>query len=379
MQFTNYLKSKLSFYVALSLTFIFASCGSYQYVGYDNDGVYGSEDVVYEQRSYNEVPSNNNSSYYKNYFAEKSREFENVQQDVDIFTDIDSYEGDYNELEDSTYVSGYAGWGQDNDDVTINVYSNFGFNNWWYRPYNRWSWYRPYYNWGWDYYGFGLDPYWYSPYYNGFRFYGGLGFYGGFGYHSPYWYYNRPYWNGYRNHYYNGFYGSRNIAYNAGRRGSISNYSSNRTSSINNRNLTSLNRRSSTLNRRSSTLSNNNRTDFRSRSGVNSNTIRRGQNSTIRRNNNSTFRPRVNNGNRPRINNGSRSNAVNRSYSSPRRSNNSPSFSRSSSRSNSSSSNYSRSSSRSSSNNSVRSSSNNSSRSSSNNSSRSSGSRRGNQ
>ena len=71
MQFTNYLKSKLSFYVALSLTFIFASCGSYQYVGYDNDGVYGSEDVVYEQRSYNEVPSNNNSSYYKNYFAEK--------------------------------------------------------------------------------------------------------------------------------------------------------------------------------------------------------------------------------------------------------------------------------------------------------------------
>src|SRR5210317_2467410 len=106
MQFINYLKSKLPFYVALSFTFILASCGSYQYVGYDNDGIYGSEAIVTEQ-----PVTSNNTNYYKNYFAEKSQQLVIPEEDI-IFTDIDSYEGDYNEVEDSIYVTGYAGWGQ---------------------------------------------------------------------------------------------------------------------------------------------------------------------------------------------------------------------------------------------------------------------------
>jgi hypothetical protein len=204
---TNYLISKLPFYVALSFTFILASCGSYQYVGYDNDGIYGSEEVVYEQQPYNETPVANNNNYYKNYFAEKSREFETISEDGSVFTDIDSYEGDYNEVEDSTYVTGYAGWGE-NSDVTINVYPSYGYSSWWYRPYS-WNWYSPYYS----YYGggyYGYDSFWSYPYYG----YGG--YYGGFAFYSPYWSYS-PYWyRNYRNHYYyNNYYGSRNIAYNA--------------------------------------------------------------------------------------------------------------------------------------------------------------------
>ena len=113
MQFINYLKSKLPFYVALSFTFILASCGSYQYVGYDNDGIYGSEAIVTEQ-----PVTSNNSSYYKNYFAEKSQQLEIPEEDI-IFTDIDSYEGDYNEVEDSNYDTGNAGWGQTSDSLKL--------------------------------------------------------------------------------------------------------------------------------------------------------------------------------------------------------------------------------------------------------------------
>ncbi len=346
MQFISYLKSKLPFYVALSFTFILASCGSYQYVGYDNDGIYGSEDVVYEQQSYNETPAGNNNNYYKNYFAEKSRQFENVSEDGAVFTDIDSYEGDYNEVEDTTYVSGYSGWGQDNGNVTVNVYSNYGYSNW-YRPY-AWNWYRPYY--GFSYYGY--DPYWYSPFYG---YYGYSGYYGGFSYYSPYWYGHH------RNHnYYNSYYGSRNIAYNAGRRGSLAN-STYRTSNYSADRTSSLNRRSS------STLSRSNSTISRPRSSTFSSTARRGQNSAVRprinsnnRNNNSTVRPRVNSTTRP--------NTTTRSNSTPRRSNN-----------NNSSSSINRSSSRSSSSSGSNISSGPSRSSSSSSSSRSSSSRRGNQ
>ncbi len=328
MKFILYLKSKLTFYVALSLTFILASCGSYQYVGYDSDGIYGSDEIVYEN-SYRETPNSNNN-YYKNYFDEKSRQFENLSEDGDIFTDIDSYQGDYEEVEDSTYVGGYSGWGQDNTDVTINVYSNYGYSNWWYRPY-AWNWYRPYYGWN----SYWYDPYWYSPFY-GYG-YGYAGFYGGFGFYSPYYgsYWNySPYWYGHhRNrYYYNGYYGSRNIAYNAGRRGSTSNYTTNRTSSLYNR-TSSVNNRASSLNRRSSSNIFDNNTFTRTRNSSNSTSDRRRnfQNSSLSRNFSSTTRPRVNNSSRPRVNNSSRPNVNNRSYSTSRPSNNSNSFRRSSS------------------------------------------------
>ncbi len=41
MQFNNYLKGKMPFIVLLGLLFGLVSCGSYQYVGVDSDGIYG--------------------------------------------------------------------------------------------------------------------------------------------------------------------------------------------------------------------------------------------------------------------------------------------------------------------------------------------------
>ena len=37
----NYLKRKIPFLAILGLLFGLSSCGSYQYVGVDNDGIYG--------------------------------------------------------------------------------------------------------------------------------------------------------------------------------------------------------------------------------------------------------------------------------------------------------------------------------------------------
>ena len=41
MQFNNYLKGKVPFISLLGLLFGLVSCGSYQYVGVDSDGIYG--------------------------------------------------------------------------------------------------------------------------------------------------------------------------------------------------------------------------------------------------------------------------------------------------------------------------------------------------
>lgn len=207
MQFKTYLQSKLPLYLALGSLFVLASCGSYQYVGNDSDGIYGSSDAV----TYTEATprTTNENNYYKDYFAEKSNQYGNIAQaDNVIFTDIDAYEGNYSdENGDIQYEEGYAGWGQDTDNVNINIYSNNGWNNfgYWNRPwgYGFNSWYM------YDWYGGFYNPYWYPS-----AFYGGFGFYGGF--------YN-PYFFGYNN-FYNGYYGNhfyhRNVAYNAGRRGS---------------------------------------------------------------------------------------------------------------------------------------------------------------
>lgn|SRR5690606_2321697 len=156
MQFKTYIDQKLPFVVALSLLFGAASCGSYQYAGYDNDGIYGSE-VPPTQVYYEQAPNTNNS-YYKEYFGQKSLEFEHIAQDDNvIFTNIDDYQGNYSdENGDIQYQDSYAGWGQQSQNVDINIYNNLG----WY-PYSRYGFYNPYRSWG--YYGWGGLDY-YSPY-----------------------------------------------------------------------------------------------------------------------------------------------------------------------------------------------------------------------
>jgi hypothetical protein len=238
MQFKTYLQSKLPFFVALSFAFVLASCGSYQYAGYDNDGIYNtSEPNTSEETPYVEATPADNKSYYKDYFAEKSKQFENISQDDNvIFTNIDDYEGDYADEAESPSddYDGYAGWGQNNDNITINV--NYGFGGYYnsFRPYYRWGWYSPIaWNYGWGYAGY------YDGYYPYYGYYGG--YYPYYGYYGGYYpYYGYGHYHGYYNGYYN-----RNVTHVNGRRGSL--YSNT------NRN-TSVNRRSSSLNNSRSSI-----------------------------------------------------------------------------------------------------------------------------
>lgn len=289
MQFKTHLQSKLSFFVALSFAFVLASCGSYQYVGYDNDGIYSSNEGI-EENTYEstyEDASTVNNSYYKNYFGEKAQQYNNIPDEDIIFTDIDSYEGDYNdENEDVAYDEGYAGWGQDTDEVTINIYNNSWANNpWYFGRYNSWN---GYYGFGWNNwnswnnwnFGFGYYNSWYPSYFN-------------YGYYNPYWY---GYGNYYHNNYaYSSIYGRRNVAYSSSRRGS--------------------------------TLFNSNRTNYTRRNSSNlsrsnaSSITRPRVNSVPRRSTNSSVRPRTTNS-RPRVNSTPRSN--NNSSVKPRRNNSTP-------------------------------------------------------
>ena len=255
MQLNNYLKSKMHFIGAFSLLFGLASCGSYQYVGQDDDGIYRTTERTAESHEiaeHQEETPAQGSSYYQNYFKEKSQELDNFQDEDLYFTDIDAYEGDYDVENDSiTYQGNYTGWGQDNSDVTINVYGGHLFNSiYGNRPfYPSWT-----YNYGYGYgslWGYGYtDSYWCPPYYGSIYA----------GWNS--WNYGYPYYYGYRNRYYgnyynryNSYYNGRSLAYNSGRRGSIYNNSNLTGRTINRRNVTNRN----TTSRRSTAIRNSNR------------------------------------------------------------------------------------------------------------------------
>ena len=170
MRLNNYLKSRIKFVGALSLLIGLTSCGSYQYAGYEEDGIYGSSDrpVQYVEVAPVTDTQNNNSEYYKNYFREKALELEDINTDDVYFTDIDSYSSDYGAENDTLDYQGYGGWGQNTNpnDVTIAIYNRpfmTGFYPWSWR--NRW--FSPY---GWhNQWAFGFYDYWNSPFYIGWN------------------------------------------------------------------------------------------------------------------------------------------------------------------------------------------------------------------
>ena len=274
MQLNYNQKSKMHLIGALGLILSLVSCGSYQYVGYD-DGVYGTSErnVEYPTESSNEEVTSQSSSYYQNYFKEKSQELDYLSQDNVIFTDIDSYEGNY-EAENDTLVDtqeSYAGWGQNTTEVSINIYNSGYYNNFWWN--NPWRWNSP---WAWNY-GYGYGLYGYGGFYNyWYPHYYGYGHGYGYGY-------------GYGN--YNNYYSRRGIAYNAGRRGAI--YSNSYSSRLNRRTLTS------TRN-----------TTYRPRRSLNSN-VRANTNTVTR--SRTTTRRTINNTSRPRSTTRTRSNSPTRS------------------------------------------------------------------
>ncbi|MDR5591844.1 hypothetical protein [Christiangramia sp. SM2212] len=232
------LRNKLGLLFVPVAVLAMVSCGSYQYSGYEADGIYGeSRPGIWEQQDQqvNEVRPNNENSYYKDLFAQQSQMVGEVLES-DIFTDVDSYSSNngydnYSEVGgDVAYVGGNAPWGEDPDTYTVNIinrggfYGGFydGFYGAYYSPWRFGYGYRyPFYGGGW------FDPYWpgnwggFGPYaygapgWNiGFGINFGYNFgYGYGGYYNPYY----PYF--YNNYYHNNYYNNR-YAYNTGRRNS---------------------------------------------------------------------------------------------------------------------------------------------------------------
>lgn len=232
------LQNKLSLLFVPVALFAMVSCGSYQYSGYEADGIYGeSRPGIWEQQEpqTTEVKPNNNNNYYKNLFAQQSEMVGEVLES-DVFTDVESYSSNdgyenYNDVGgDVAYVGGNAPWGDDPDTYTINIY-NDGFYGGFYSPWRYgWAYGYPAYYGGWydPWYG----PYWHRPYWRhsywggpiayGYESYWNIGFGFGFG----------QYYGGYYNPYYGNYYGSHypyryndRIAYNQGRRNSTAYYS----------------------------------------------------------------------------------------------------------------------------------------------------------
>ena len=230
MQLYNFLLVKRSILLIMFSVFIF-SCGSYQYSGNINDGIYDEnknvayqkdvvQDAVYDDKTKN--------SYYQTVFTEKAMEYEEVKPLNDsIFTDVENYQS---VVENDSINNNYAPWGEDIDHLTINLYRGPAYSSIrWSRLWNYPIWLNNYgYGYGsaWNNWGYGYNNYWLAPYmyphggfYNNFYspFHGwgwGYGYGYGYGFYHPY--YNRPHY------YYNSYWGRDNasIAYISGGRGS---------------------------------------------------------------------------------------------------------------------------------------------------------------
>lgn len=287
----NILRKALFFMAPVSFLML-ASCGSYQYSGYESDGIYGDTNRTYDRTNeQNQAASEDrNSSYYKKLFSEEAALYGDVIAEGAIFTDVEGYSstGDYDALsaQATNYDGGNAPWGEDPDRYTINIIDN-GFYGGFYDPYFAFGLYgfnpntyiSPF--WGPGFYGPGVWGPWgpwgitnrfYGPYHYGSGFAFGFPvhpfFYGGYGYHNPYNFYGNRYFN--RDH----------IAYNNGRRNSYSSYRSNQNSYLRNATTLSDRGRSSSYSRSIRNLRNSDddngitrRTysrDYQTRSSVNS-------------------------------------------------------------------------------------------------------------
>lgn len=211
-------------FVAVTSVFLIG-CSSTQSF-YDEDGIYSSPQTDAASASDQEISSGANTQVYKNYFEKGVQELSELEEDGAVFTDIESYSS---EAGTDIYVdgasfetnTGYAAWGDETQDVEINIYNNapyWGFNNW-----GGFGGYG--YGWGGGFYGNAWGGGFWSPWGYGFHrgfnspFFG----YGGYGYA-----YNRPffhYGNNFNNHYYgnNGRNYRGRVAYSAGRRSAVSN------------------------------------------------------------------------------------------------------------------------------------------------------------
>lgn len=272
MKLHNFALKNTALYLAiLSSSFAFVSCGTYQSVYNDDDGIYSNRDakviVVKTEEKRKEVE--------ENYFSNELDRIKQVDSD-EVFTDVDSYRSDadyvdydYNTIDQNAQVNySNSPWGYNDNANDVVVHIDLDFNNWSY-----WDHYYGYSNpwnqrWGYRY-GFYGD-YAYQPYYYGYG-------YGAFYYYPAYYY---PYYNNYYTSYNNRrntTYTKRNSPYvNTGRRATTVN--SRRTyDAVRNTNT-------STTRRVNSTLSNIKFATRRTSTNTKSSNTSRTNTSTTRRN-----------------------------------------------------------------------------------------------
>lgn len=213
MKLHSYIKKTHSLLLGCVAIFSAVACGSYEYAGSDQDGIYASEPKVRAEQqpiiSENErtvqkkETESNDSGYYANYFEQESNKIEKAQEIM--FTDVEAYSSnrtdstgverdDYADGEQISYLTGDPSWGSNPSEINVNYY-NSGFYNPYYYDYG-YGWGYPSYGisfyWGWHSpYGWFYNPYYYNPYYYAYNPY----------YYNPY-YYN-PYYS------YSPYYGRR--------------------------------------------------------------------------------------------------------------------------------------------------------------------------
>lgn len=197
------------------------SCGSYQNSSYyDNDGIYNQNTNV--NRSENNSNINANSETFKRRLAQIE------ESNQELFIDVENY----NNLDTTSVVANRTGWGDQPNNVQVNIYDNsWGWNammgpgwGWgWGRP---WGWNAGFWGagWGWNA-GWGWGG-WYDPFWGPGWGWGWNSWYGpGWGWNTGFWGVGWGWNSGWSN----------NIAYNNGRRGSIVWGSQGRNSNFSNR------------------------------------------------------------------------------------------------------------------------------------------------
>tara|TARA_B100001287_G_scaffold153595_1_gene129243 strand:- start:275 stop:1366 length:1092 start_codon:yes stop_codon:yes gene_type:complete len=214
----------------LFIVLLITSCGSYQYSGYINDGIYQNNDISkdYAFVENQEINDKANNDYYKSAFSEKALMYSESETDDQLFTDVENYRTNEND----SINNNYGPWGEYKDSIVVNVHSHHHDGFWSRWRYPNWMW-----NYGYGYgslntWGYGYNNYWSRP----FPFYGGMydpfnpfwGYYDsfffgygyGYAYGYPYGYYSwwRPYNSWYNNNSYGRF--NTNVSFVSGRRNS---------------------------------------------------------------------------------------------------------------------------------------------------------------
>ena len=225
----------------LFLVSLITSCGSYQYSGYINDGIYHNNDVSenYEVSDIQNPNDKENNEYYKSAFGEKALIYSESETNDELFTDVENYRTSEND----SLSKNYGPWGEYKDNLVINIHS-YHHDGFWSRwRYPNWMW-----NYGYGYgslnvWGYGYNNYWSRP----FPYFGGMydpfnpfwGYYDSFYYGYGYGYGYYPWWRPYNHWSYYQTYGrdfNTNVSLVSGRR-SLRNPISSRSSLLGNSNI----------------------------------------------------------------------------------------------------------------------------------------------